>query len=180
MQTYDCEHGTTQFMTIMYIVWYPPQQAGQRQRGRGKGKEANGERREGAPAGRTPAERGLDPRSLGFELNTLGRMGMQGNGYILPRLRCTLRSHERYTQHSDEPPSRGYLCKGSGGFLQPPAHHLHCIVPSARWGSNPRRLVCKADALQLSYRDSLWTVALRIQTLQPQALPSAGTRHADL
>ena len=33
----------------------------------------------------------------------------------------------------DAPPSSGYLCRGSGGFLQPPAHHLHCIVLSPYW-----------------------------------------------
>ena len=122
----------------------------------------------------------MDPRSLDFYPNTRRRIGMQGNGHILPRLRCTLLGHERCTQHGDELPSRGYLCKGSGGFLQPPAHHLHFIVPSPPRGSNPGLSVCKVDALQLHYRDLLWTWALRVQTLQPQGLPSAGTRHADL
>ena len=31
--------------------------------------------------------------------------------------RCTCLSHKRCTQASDEPPSSGYLCRGSGGYL---------------------------------------------------------------
>ena len=103
--------------------------------------------------------------------------------HIVQRLRCTLLSHERCTQPSDEPPSSGYLSRGSGGFFQLPPYHLHCIVLSPHWGLNPGPSVYKTDALPLSYRgllctSALWTSALQTQTLQPShGLPSAGSRH---
>ena len=101
----------------------------------------------------------------------------------MPRLRCTFLSHDRCKLPSDEPPSSGYLCKGSGGFLRFPAGHLHCIVLSLHWGWNPGPSVYKTDALPLSYKSllwqsALWTSALQTQTLQPShGLPSAGSRH---
>ena len=123
------------------------------------------------------------PRTLD---NTKEGWGCKEMDQIVQRLRCTLLSHERCTQPSDEPPSSGYLCKGSGGILQFPACHLHCNVLSPHWGLNPGPSVYKTDALTLSYRgllwtSALWTSALQTQALQPShGLTSAGSRHATI
>ena len=66
--------------------------------------------------------------------------------------RCTLLSHERCTQPSDEPPSMGDLRRASGGYFELPSYHLHCIVPIPHWGLNRGPSVYKIDALPQSYR----------------------------
>ena len=57
-------------MTIGRVVmWYhtPTESEKARERERGEGKGGERERREGTPAGRKIAERGFDPRTLGYE-----------------------------------------------------------------------------------------------------------------
>ena len=92
--------------------------------------------------------------------------------------RCTCLSHKRCTQASDEPPSSGYLCRGSGGYLPTSGSPSALPCPQPPLGIEPNtvnlkdwrpttelsRLVVNTSAANTSVATPQWS-AMRKQQI---------------